>query len=311
MDWSKVAMDWSKVATDWSKVAIDWLKMIPVEGASCCLISAIFCAEVVFLEGHAKDLESATRVSKLKDLAQLCSAASAVVPLVVAVSGLVSSDTPIKCEYSGLKGVIVENKEETHILRRNFRGEWKKESILPSSVWNEVPWYLDDGTSRVRVAEARSVEDFTFTCLPMACGGEVFEKSIQTPIQEKIQLDTGAKTLGVHKIERVLPIGTCLTVVGEVIKDEAGNFVIQKPYGGHPFYVSYRSVSEIIENFRETSRFCMYASAAFGLIGVVLIAKHAFQYMEFKKMQKREAEYKRRLLDAAAAKQASRRRNVA
>ncbi|XP_012847911.1 PREDICTED: uncharacterized protein LOC105967859 [Erythranthe guttata] len=175
----------------------------------------------------------------------------------------------------------------------------------------------------------------------MACGGEVFEKSIQTPIQEKIQLDTGAKTLGVHKIERVLPIGTCLTVVGEVIKDEAGNFVIQKLYGGHPFYVSYRSVSEIIENFRETSRFsfspcitsrkivffstiinrsktyqirtkkafathllqicpvaytgmtkallrfCMYASAAFGLIGVVLIAKHAFQYMEFKKMQKR------------------------
>ncbi|KAL7126571.1 hypothetical protein ABFS83_14G197100 [Erythranthe nasuta] len=308
MDWSKFAMDWSKVAIDWSKVAIDWSEMIPVEGASCCLVSALFYAVVVVMEGHAEDLESATRVSKLKDLAQLCSAASAVVPLVVAVTGLVSSDTPIKCAYSGLKGVIVENKEETHILRRNFRGVWKKESIRPSSVRNEVPWYLDDGTGRASVLGVLSAIELPMASLPMALGGEVFERSIQSSIREKIELDNGIKTLGVQKMEHVLPVGTCLTVIGEVIRDEAGNFVIQKPCRGFPFFVSYRSVSEIIHCYRDASSLCMYASAAFGLIGVVLIAKHAFNY---KKIQKREAEYKRRLLDAAAEKQASRRRDIA
>lgn len=40
--------------------------------------------------------------------AQLLDAASKVLPLVVSVSGRVGSDTPINCEYSGLRGVIVE-----------------------------------------------------------------------------------------------------------------------------------------------------------------------------------------------------------
>ena len=34
--------------------------------------------------------------------------AECVLPLVVAISGRVSSDTPINCEFSGLRGVIVE-----------------------------------------------------------------------------------------------------------------------------------------------------------------------------------------------------------
>lgn len=34
--------------------------------------------------------------------------AECLLPLVVAISGRVSSDTPINCEFSGLRGVIVE-----------------------------------------------------------------------------------------------------------------------------------------------------------------------------------------------------------
>ncbi|XP_012836649.1 PREDICTED: uncharacterized protein LOC105957261 isoform X1 [Erythranthe guttata] len=94
--------------------------------------------------------------------------------------------------------------------------------------------------------------------LPMALGGEVFERSIQSSIHEKIELDNGVKTLGVQKMEHVLPVGTCLTVIGEVIRDEAGNFVIQKPCRGFPFFVSYRSVSEIIHCYRDASRFNFY-----------------------------------------------------
>ena len=39
---------------------------------------------------------------------QLLDTACKVLPLVVTVSGRVSADTPINCEYSGLRGVIVE-----------------------------------------------------------------------------------------------------------------------------------------------------------------------------------------------------------
>lgn len=41
-------------------------------------------------------------------LAQLLDSACKVLPVVVAISGRVGSDTPINCEYSGLRGVIVE-----------------------------------------------------------------------------------------------------------------------------------------------------------------------------------------------------------
>lgn len=40
--------------------------------------------------------------------AQLLDTACKVLPLVVTISGRVGSDTPITCEHSGLRGVIVE-----------------------------------------------------------------------------------------------------------------------------------------------------------------------------------------------------------
>lgn len=40
--------------------------------------------------------------------AQLLDTASKVLPLVVTISGRVCSDAPISCEYSGMRGVIVE-----------------------------------------------------------------------------------------------------------------------------------------------------------------------------------------------------------
>ena len=41
-------------------------------------------------------------------VAVLLDTASKVIPFVICVSGRVGSETPIKCEYSGLRGVIVE-----------------------------------------------------------------------------------------------------------------------------------------------------------------------------------------------------------
>lgn len=68
--------------------------------------------EMVFLFGLEENFEAIACNYMLIEngsfSAQLLDAASKVLPLVVTVSGRVGSDTPINCEYSGLRGVIVE-----------------------------------------------------------------------------------------------------------------------------------------------------------------------------------------------------------
>lgn len=53
-------------------------------------------------------------------VAQLLELDSKILPFIVAVSGKVGSETPIKCEHSGIRGVIV---EETVCCRLMIRHE--------------------------------------------------------------------------------------------------------------------------------------------------------------------------------------------
>ncbi|RZC25085.1 E3 ubiquitin-protein ligase SP1-like isoform X2 [Glycine soja] len=183
--------------------------MIPWGGLSCCLSAA-----ALYLLGRssgrdAEILKSVTRVNQLKELAQLLDAE--ILPLIVTISGRVSSETPINCEFSGLRGVIVEETAEQHFLKHNDAGSWIQDSALMLSMSKEVPWYLDDGTDRVHVVGARGAAGFA---LPV--GSEAFEESGRSLVRGTLDYLQGLKMLGVKRIERVLPVGTSLTVVGEV-----------------------------------------------------------------------------------------------
>ncbi|XP_017241729.1 E3 ubiquitin-protein ligase SP1 isoform X3 [Daucus carota subsp. sativus] len=222
--------------------------MIPWGGVSCCLSAA-----ALYLLGRSSGrdadvLKTVTRVNQLKDLAQILDTASRVLPLVVTISGRVCSDAPISCEYSGMRGVIVEETAEQHFLKHNDAGSWIQDSAMMLSMSKEVPWYL---------------------------------------------------MLGVKRTERVLPVGTPLTVVGEAVKDDIGTMRIQKPHKG-PFYVSPKPIDQLIANLGKWARWYKYASLGFQIFGIYLIAKHGFQYvME----RKRHWEMRKRVLDAAAKKQ--------
>ncbi|KAF9597796.1 hypothetical protein IFM89_021881, partial [Coptis chinensis] len=101
--------------------------------------------------------------------------------------------------------------------------------------------------------------------------------------------------LGVKRIERALPIGTSLTVVGEAVKDDIGTILIQRPYKG-PFYVSPKSIDQLIANLGIWSsyRFYKYASMGFTVVGVFLIAKHTIRYIMERRLrydlQRRQSE---------------------
>lgn len=266
--------------------------MSPWGGVTCCLSAA-----ALYLLGRstgrdADALKSASRVNHLKDLAQLFDTASKVLPLVVTISGRVGSDTPITCN-SGLRGVIVEETAERQFLKHNDAGSWVQDSALMLSTSKEVPWYLDDGTGRAFIVGAQGAKG-----LVMTVGSEVFEEAGRSIGRGMFDYLQGLKMLGVRRVERVLPVGTPLTVVGEAVKDDIGTVRIQRPSKG-PFYVSPKTIDQLINNLGRWARWYKCASMGFTAFGVFLLVKHAFQFiME----RRRHLEMRKRVLAAVAKK---------
>lgn len=78
----------------------------------------IFCTEFI---GHFDCLNIIRMIfffdmSALSSTAAILDTASKVLPLVVAVSGRVGSDTPLICQQSGMRGVIVEETVTTDFI---------------------------------------------------------------------------------------------------------------------------------------------------------------------------------------------------
>ncbi|KAK2403721.1 E3 Ubiquitin ligase family protein [Trifolium repens] len=267
------------------------MAMVPWHGISCCLSAA-----ALYLLGRSSGrdvdmLKSVNRVNQLRELAQLLD--EEILPLVVAISGRVDSETPISCKSSGVRGVIVEETAEQHFLKHNDSGSWIQDSALMLSRSKEVPWYLDDGTDHVRVVGARGATGFV---LPVA--SEAFEESGRTLVRGTLDYLQGLKMLGVRRIERVLPVGTSLNVVGEVARDDVGTIRIQRPSKG-PFYVSPKTIDDLIANLGKWARLYKFASVGLTALGVYMIANHAIRYIL---ERRRRSELQKRVLAAAAKK---------
>eukprot|EP00267_Zea_mays_P045137 XP_020397382.1 E3 ubiquitin-protein ligase SP1 isoform X2 [Zea mays] len=257
--------------------------MIPWGGVGCCLSAAALYLLGRSSGSDAEVLRSVARAGSMKDLAAILDTASKVLPLVVAISGRVGSDTPLICQQSGMRGVIVEETAEQHFLKHNDAGSWIQDSAVMLSVSKEVPWYLDDGTGRVYVVGARSAAGLILTV-----ASEVFEESGRTLVRGTLDYLQGLKMLGVKRTERVLPTGTSLTVVGE------------RPHKG-PFYASSKSIDQLIVNLGKWAKLYRIASMGFATFGVFLLAKRALQhFLE----RRRRHELQKRVLNAAAQRQA-------
>ncbi|KAL1197640.1 E3 ubiquitin-protein ligase SPL1 [Cardamine amara subsp. amara] len=263
--------------------------MIHLGGLTCCLGAVA----LYFLSRRtSRVVKSITRVYHLKDLEELLQTESKVFPLIVAVSGRVGSETPLKCEQSGILGVFVKETAQNHLLKRNWRFSWVQDTTLMQPMTKEVPWYLDDGTGRVNVVGAQGEIGF-----PLTLGSEVFKEAEPSSLVRGI-LDylKGLKMLGVKYIERVLPIGTPLTVVGEAVMDGTGDVRIQKPEQG-PFYVSPMPLAQLISKLGKWSRRFKYASMGLTVLGVILISKPVIKYI-LKRRRRRLS--LRRVVDEAA-----------
>ncbi|MCL7029096.1 hypothetical protein MKW94_000120, partial [Papaver nudicaule] len=168
-------------------------------------LSCFSSAAALYLLGKssvkdAEVLRSVATVSQLKDLVvnafspQLLETACRVLPLVVTISGLVCYDAPINYEYSGLRGQM--------------------DSALMLSMSKEVPWQV-----KLFLLPTQGA-----TGLALTIANEVFQESARSLARGTLDDLQGLSlfgnllpTLGVMIIERVLPTGTSLTIVAEVI----------------------------------------------------------------------------------------------
>lgn len=69
---------------------------------------------------------------------------------------------------------------------------------------------------------------------------------------------SGYRPLGTRTTERCLPVGTALTVVGEVdrtITDKGeARYVIGRPNAGKPFYITTKSVGELHASIKKAAK---------------------------------------------------------
>ncbi|CAI0547275.1 unnamed protein product [Linum tenue] len=215
---------------------------------------------------EAEFLTSATRLA-LKELGKLFDDDNRErdPPALVAVSGRVGSSEPIACKISGLKGVLVEEKEELEFERKHpVYGCWSRDSALTNLKTKEVPWYLDDGTGQlVYVRGAREACRFSF-----AVKREVFEECPKTPTEHKF-----LKLFGVKRTESLIPTGTSLTVVGEAVRDESGRVWVQPPPEEEaPFYVFQMTMDELVAYLKQNgSLFKDFSEVLMISVGFVVV----------------------------------------
>jgi E3 ubiquitin-protein ligase MUL1 len=273
------------------------MTMLSWGGITLCLSGAALYCLSRNTGRDALTLKSIKRVNQLKDLAILLESACKVLPVVVTVAGRVGSESPIACEHSSLRGVILEETAEQHFLKHNDTGSWIQDSALMLSISKEVPWYLEDGSGRVYIVGARNAAGMELTV-----ASEVFEESGRSLVRGTLDYLQGLKMLGVKRVERVLPTGTSLTVVGEAVQDDRGLIRIQKPNKG-PFYVTPKSLDQLVANLGRWSRWYKYMSLGFTIVGIYFITSHAVKHVLEKR--RREA-LQRRVMEAAALRQSQR-----
>eukprot|EP00854_Cymbomonas_tetramitiformis_P002986 gene2986-3803_t len=175
-------------------------------------------------------------------------------------SGAVDS---LEAGHSGEKGVIHETIVEQHYMQRAEQRDWVRDSAIVSHVVREVPWYLEDGSGTVvGVSGGRTADG-----LHMSTVAEAFEPHANGMLSKGFDYLRGMKELGVLRTDRMLTVGTQVTVVGELnmVNGKQGRVLdIHRPPAGKPFYITPMSVEDLLGSLSRYSgsKWCQFGGVA-------------------------------------------------
>ncbi|CAL8467759.1 g7297 [Coccomyxa elongata] len=257
---------------------------------------------------EAAQLEKVEKVERLSDLKSKAHH----LPVLVAVSGKVWTDAPLKCELVGRNAAIAEVREEQQFMRQVNSGEWVRDQHVVRQTWREAPWCLEDASHvRLPVIQSRLARR-----LHLELAGDVFTPAEKGVTQRALDQLMGWRVLGQRHKERILPVGATITAIGELAASSADTaackgamslghphsiLVLQAPQGGGPFILSYEKLPEIIASLNRVSRTCKLVANCFIGVGTVLITikviQGACRFLHRRKIRKRlDAEARRRRL---------------
>jgi hypothetical protein len=209
----------------------------------------------------------------------------------VEVKGKVVCDEPIRGEISDAVGAIVETevvrvserREETRDAQGNIRTEWRKHEETVSSNRRESPFWVDDGTGRLRVKPkngrgvelVKVVERFETAGSESGFGGQItlsmgrFQMSLGSGRWDP----TSSRTLGYRFIERVLPVGKPIYAIGEVAATEDEGLLLRPPTEEDkkkPFMVTPKTEEEIVQSAQKSAKILRIVAIVLGVGGLVL-----------------------------------------
>ncbi|KAK9826649.1 hypothetical protein WJX74_007826 [Apatococcus lobatus] len=237
---------------------------------------------VVSVASHqrALQLESAKPVKKLSELS------SHDCQKLVAVQGSAWSDEPLKATTTPhqVDAVVVELEELRVFRSRTREGGWSDLQHQRHSFATRVAnWALDDGVGdRLPVVQSEKADSIS-----LQAAGKVFRPA--STLYKSVVAALGNRLdEGIEQVERVLPLGASLTVVGELSQVAAYGlqmkgavtvngmaFVIGPSKTGAPFIISCSTLPELIAEARGLSSVCRTAAMGCGVIGIGLITIRA------------------------------------
>ncbi|CAH8389005.1 unnamed protein product [Eruca vesicaria subsp. sativa] len=216
------------------------------------------------IKGKADSFNSITRVVDFKLLDDLLKEKAT--NLLVAVSGKVASATPFNCKHDNdSSGDVFEAKFEMGYETKldNDGGLINKSHNFLFQI-KDTPWYLEDSTGAlVKVVRAELADGYVDLLKPQfdmtLSINEIFQR-FENPQEGSKVICRGA-----------LDTGTSLTIVGEAVRDEAGNLMIQKPKEqSFRIFNGEGSFDKMVANLKSNSEFYFFYSKIFGTIAVAI-----------------------------------------
>jgi len=244
----------------------------------------------------AKQLQQALAVDSVSEAVEL----GKLPAMLVAVRGKARSDEPVTGKLSSTKAVLIEEIDELSALKQNDKGVWVPEHKPVRQQRSMPKWFIsDDGHSRVEVEDA-----FDASGIDQALtSNKQFREGKSSAYHRLISRLSGYQPLGIWETERSLPVGTAVTVVGELARSSDGKegTVVRKPTGklsGGPFYITPKSFEELQDSLMKNSKACKWLSFGFGAVSLALIGiqlwRHVRSTIRYRRIRKQLAEEEKR-----------------
>jgi hypothetical protein len=248
----------------------DGMVVILIGGALAIIgVISLFMA---MLAARRVRVMTATKTSKIADLvpayeairAELGGEASEM-RQTVELKGHVECDTPLTGELSKKAAAIVHTRVtrdvEVLVRTRDKQGRtqerWDRRSEQVHSTNAEAPFYLNDGTGRMRIRPAGAKLDLVEVVNRFEQPGAVEQNSSTLSLgsfsfQFSSTMGSGKRTIGYRFQESILPLGAALYVLGELSDTGEGLAVRDSDRDERPFIVSTEDEEALVRSGRSS-----------------------------------------------------------